>query len=79
MTAPVSPQRLAIDLLTVFTARAEARAILWAEGVLELHDAVDELWAAAERDGLVQQIGQDAVQAILAQAFQAVSHKVVQL
>jgi hypothetical protein len=35
--------------LAVFVARAEARALLWEEGELDLHDAVDELQAAAVR------------------------------
>jgi hypothetical protein len=47
--------------LEVFTLRCWARARLFAEGELELHQAVDELQAAAERDGLVDQLGQDAV------------------
>jgi hypothetical protein len=58
--------------LAVFIARAEARAFLWQAGELELHQAVDELQAAAERDGLVAEIGQDGVQAIVAKAFEAV-------
>ena len=58
--------------LDVFIARAEARAILWQAGEFELHDAVDELQAAAERDGLVDWLGQDAIQQILAEAFGAV-------
>jgi hypothetical protein len=33
------------------------------------HDAVDELWASAERDGLVAKLGTDAVQRLLADAF----------
>ena len=55
--------------LEVFIARAEARALLWQAGEFDLHQAVDELQAAAERDGLVAEIGQDEVQAILAKAF----------
>jgi hypothetical protein len=53
----------------VFRARAEARAVLWAVGELDLHEAVDKLLADAERDGLVAAIGEDAVQQILADAF----------
>jgi hypothetical protein len=45
---------------------------LWAAGELSLHDAVDVLQADAVRDGLVAEIGQDAVQAIMAKAFEAV-------
>jgi hypothetical protein len=57
------------DPVEVFRARAEARAILSAVGELTLHDAVDQLQAAAVRDGLVAAIGQDEVQAIFADAF----------
>jgi hypothetical protein len=53
----------------IFRARAEARAILWAVGEIDLHEAADKLLADAERDGLVAAIGQDAVQQILADAF----------
>jgi hypothetical protein len=53
----------------VFVARAEARAMLWQAGEISLHDAVDELWAAAVRDGLVAKLGPDKVQQLLADAF----------
>jgi hypothetical protein len=69
MTAPLRQQRLAIDPLAVFVARAEARAMLWARCEISLHDAVDELWAAAVRDGLVAKLGPDKVQQLLADAF----------
>jgi hypothetical protein len=55
--------------LAVFIARAEARALLWQAGEMDLVEAVDELQVAAERDGLVADLGQDAVQAILFRAF----------
>src|SRR5262245_7551058 len=58
--------------LEIFIARAEARAILWAAGDLSLHDAVDELQAAAIRSGLVAQLGQDEVQRLMTEAFAAV-------
>jgi hypothetical protein len=58
--------------LTIFTARADARALLWQAGELNLHDAVDELQAAAAASGLVAQLGQDAVQSVMAKAFTAV-------
>jgi len=53
----------------VFKARAEARAVLFSAGELNLQEAVDALQAAAIARGLVGEIGQDAVQAIIAQAF----------
>jgi hypothetical protein len=58
--------------LDVFIARAEARALLWQAGEFDLHDAVDVLWHAAERDGLVTLLGQDAVQRLMAEAFRKV-------
>jgi hypothetical protein len=67
--APHLPPTVRVDPLKVFIARAEARARLWFEGELTLHDAVDELWASAVRDGLVTKLGADRVQAILSDAF----------
>ena len=58
--------------LAVFTARAEARAKLWQACEFDLHDAVDVLWHAAERDGLVRELGADRVQQFLADTFVAV-------
>jgi hypothetical protein len=58
-----------IDVLEL---RAWARARLWRIGELDLHDAVDVLQAAAAEYGLVNTIGQDAVQEIMARAFAAV-------
>jgi hypothetical protein len=59
-----------VDPLDCFCARADARAFLWAIGEYEIAEAVDVLQHNAERDGLVKRIGRDAVQAILAGAFQ---------
>ena len=42
---------------------------LWQCGEMDLHGAVDELQDAAVRDGLIAALGQDAVQAILRDAF----------
>jgi hypothetical protein len=62
-----------VDVLDAFTERAGARAFLWAVGEFEMAEAVDCLQHDAERDGLVERIGQDAAQAILASAFVAVA------
>jgi hypothetical protein len=56
----------------VLEARAQARAHLYAAGELNLHEAIDKLQADAVATGLVDAIGQDAVQAILAAAFESV-------
>jgi hypothetical protein len=58
-----------VDPLDAFYERVESRAYLWSIGEYELAEAVDLLQADAARDGLVERIGQDAVQAILAAAF----------
>ena len=60
-----------VDLLDAFTERAGARAFLWAIGEFDIPEAVDPLQYDAEHDGLVRRIGQDRVQAILANAFAA--------
>jgi hypothetical protein len=63
----------ALDPVAVFRARAEARALLWKVGELDLHEAVDGLQADAERDGIVAVIGQDRVQSLLCAAFHCVA------
>jgi hypothetical protein len=55
--------------LTAFQARCEARAILCAVGELSLHEGVDVLQHDALASGLVDTIGQDTVQAVMAVAF----------
>jgi hypothetical protein len=59
-------------LLDVFKARASARAVLVASWDVDFHEAVDKLWAAAVAYGLVTELGVDAVQGLLAQAFSRV-------
>jgi hypothetical protein len=63
-------KQLLVDPRLAFTARCEARALLFATGELALHDAVDALQAAAVASGLVREIGQDEVQKIMAAAFE---------
>jgi len=60
------------DPVAVLIARCEARALLWKVGEISLHDAVDVLWHAAVRDGLVTKLGPDHVQRLLADAFSEV-------
>ena len=71
MTAPLRHPIAAarVDTLKAFKLRCWARAELWAACEFDLHEAVDELQAAAERDGLIEAIDQDAVQAIMRDAF----------
>jgi hypothetical protein len=72
----VQPRRAAsVDLIAVFRERCWARARLFAEGEIELHDAVDELQNSAMRDGLVAVLGQDRVQQFMSDAFGAVRAK----
>jgi hypothetical protein len=72
MTAPIRTPDLKLDPVQVFRARCEARALLWRCNEFDLHEAIDKLWSDAERDGLIDTIGADAVQEILAKAFEAV-------
>jgi hypothetical protein len=67
MTAAVANKH--INLLDVFIERTKSRAYLWSIGELTLHEAVDVLQADAERDGLIEQIGQDQIQKILGECF----------
>jgi hypothetical protein len=72
MNAPVRHQQLRLDPLEVFELRCWARAYLWSVSQFDLVEAVDELQAAAIRDGLVDELGQDRVQQLLAAAFHQV-------
>jgi hypothetical protein len=57
--------------LDVLELRAWARALLLAEGEIEcVAAAVDPLQEFAERSGLVDELGVDAVQRIISQEFQ---------
>jgi hypothetical protein len=58
--------------LVIFIARAEALAILYAACEFDLHEAVDVLQHDAVATGLIAEIGQDAVQSIMAKAFRGV-------
>jgi hypothetical protein len=69
VTAPVRTSDIALDPAAVFIARAEAKAMLWANGEVSLHDAIDSLWAAAVDAGLVAEFGANQVQELLADIF----------
>jgi hypothetical protein len=75
MLAVQPPRAASVDLIAVFGERCWARARLFAEGELELHEAVDELQNSATGNGLVAAIGQDAVQTMMADAFGAVRER----
>ena len=62
-----------VPLVDAFRLRAWARSYLVCAGERSFHDAVDKLQADAEAQGLVAAIGQDAVQAILAEGFAEVA------
>ena len=70
-TLHVDDEWPSIDLLVdLLVARAETRAYLYAEWEIPcIHDAVDPLWAWAERWGLVAYLGADTVQGFLSEAF----------
>jgi hypothetical protein len=76
MNAPFRVPRslqVRLDPLMVFTARAGARAILWAACEYDnLPDAIDPLWASAVADGLTTELGVDRVQTVLAAIFHRV-------
>jgi hypothetical protein len=73
--AIAAAQTSRVDPMLAFRARCEARAHLYGVGELDLHDAVDALQAAAVAYGLVASIGQDAVQAIMADALRPVRER----
>ncbi len=58
-----------LPVLDVFRLRCQARADLVAGSLMNFHDAIDGLHVAAIRYGLVTEVGQDGVQAIMAEAF----------
>jgi hypothetical protein len=72
MNAPLRHSEIRIDPLALFVGRAEARALLWKCCEFDLYEAVDILQNAAKRAGLIDQFGQDEVQAVIAKAFGAV-------
>jgi len=65
----VSAQAAPPNLITVFKERCEARALMVAEGMLDLQEAVDGLQEIALKQGLVQYHGPDAIQQIMSDAF----------
>jgi hypothetical protein len=70
--APAQVPAPSPDPIEVFTEQCAARALLFANDALPLHEAIDGLQMSAERNGLIGRIGQDRVQAIMGAAFAAV-------
>lgn len=71
MNAPiitVKAARSINELRDLFAGACDNRADLYAAGFLTLHEAVDELQAIATLTGLVEAVGQDEVQLIIAGA-----------
>jgi hypothetical protein len=74
MNAPVrkplvAKEEVRADPVEVFRLRCHSRAKLWHDGEIDLHIAVDELQHAAEASGLIDAIGQNAVQGLMVEAF----------
>ncbi|SHM06706.1 hypothetical protein SAMN05444159_7583 [Bradyrhizobium lablabi] len=55
--------------IEVFRERARARAMLVANGLMDLQTAVDGMQETAGAQGLVAKYGQDEIQQILSEAF----------
>jgi hypothetical protein len=58
-----------VDPVKAFQLRCQAQALLVRHGELDLHQAVDGLQLDAVHADLVAEIGQDGVQALMAEAF----------
>jgi hypothetical protein len=67
MSAVAKPRL--VDPVAAFRLRCEARAMLYGVGEFDLAEAVDVLQLDAERTGLLEQLGQGAVQQIMSDAF----------
>jgi hypothetical protein len=67
--AQAYPQTSPLLLLDAFQARCWAHAALVREGMYDLIVSVDLLQIWASDRGLVDQYGQDAIQAVMADAF----------
>jgi hypothetical protein len=65
-------QAVANAKLVEFRRQAWRLALLVSAGKLKMVDAVDGLWEIATAHALVRSLGEDRVQAILAEAFAAV-------
>jgi len=69
MSALRKPIASLVPAVDVFRERCQARAILVEACLFDLQDAVDGLQETAVSSGLIDDIGQDAVQKMMAEAF----------
>jgi hypothetical protein len=67
--AAINRQNVKASALQIFRERAEARAMLVANGHMSLIEAVDGLQESAAAQGLLKRYGQDELQWIMAEAF----------
>jgi hypothetical protein len=58
-----------IDPLRVLLSRAEARAVLYRAGEFDLYHAVAPLFVYADDAGIIKELGEAAVLALIRQAF----------
>lgn len=58
-----------IDPLRILLSRAEARAVLYRAGEFDLYDAVAPLFVYADDAGIIEELGEAAVLALIRQAF----------
>src|SRR6516165_12543552 len=66
---PFVAEEVRANPVEVFRLRCYSRAKLWHTGQIDLHSAVDELQHSAEASGLIDAIGQDAVEGLMVEAF----------
>jgi hypothetical protein len=71
MNAHVSIPVDAAAIEARFADLCDNRAVLYIEGVLDLHEAVDECHGYAVLSGVIDRIGQDETQHVMAVAFAA--------
>jgi len=74
LAAKLAPEPLPpiAPAITYFGTWCRARARRWSRGEIDHYDAIDLLNEAAEQYGLVAEVGLDALQAVIADAFAAV-------
>jgi hypothetical protein len=75
-TARVIPLERPAPDLDGLTTKARIGAYLFKNGWLDFHRAVDGIQHYADRTGLVREIGQDAVQEVIAAAFGSIAREI---